>query len=150
MKKSIILIGLITFLLISCKKKEEKEEIKLYPPTTDFLASLTKTSIGVAVQFTDQSTNNPNHWVWEFGDGSSSLEQNPIHSYNKIGVYTVKLTAKNKNGENAKIKQNYITIESGSGGAPVIEFFADNTTPLVNTVVNFHDQSTISKKIIIL
>jgi len=43
--------------------------------------------------FTDESTANPgsaiNSWYWDFGDGSSSSEQNPVHSYNEPGLYNV-------------------------------------------------------------
>jgi len=32
-------------------------------------------------------------WLWDFGDGTTSTLQNPIHIYSKLGTYTVKLTA---------------------------------------------------------
>ena len=41
---------------------------------------------------------NANSWEWDFGDGKKSLLQNPYHSYEKIGVYTVKLIARNDGG----------------------------------------------------
>ncbi len=34
------------------------------------------------VQFTDQSTGSPTHWWWEFGDGETSEDQHPLHTYN--------------------------------------------------------------------
>ncbi|WP_297337902.1 PKD domain-containing protein, partial [Algoriphagus sp.] len=45
----------------------------------------------LTVFFTDQSTS-PDQWEWDFGDGSSSTAQNPIHSYTSFGEFTVKLT----------------------------------------------------------
>lgn len=43
------------------------------------------------VTFTDQSSSNANQWVWNFGDGSSSTQQNPQHIYTQPGVYDVEL-----------------------------------------------------------
>ncbi len=37
-------------------------------------------------------------WQWDFGDGNSSNEQNPVHSYSQPGTYTISLTTRNKNG----------------------------------------------------
>jgi len=46
---------------------------------------------GTTVQFTDMSTGAPSSWSWDFGDGTSSTEQNPIHAY------FVKTTLQGKN-----------------------------------------------------
>lgn len=37
-------------------------------------------------------------WSWDFGDGSSSVQTNPVHTYADTGSYTVKLTVKASNG----------------------------------------------------
>ncbi|PCJ85008.1 MAG: hypothetical protein COA57_08285 [Flavobacteriales bacterium] len=42
--------------------------------------------------FSDVSTGNITSWFWEFGDGDSSMAQNPIHTYDSVGVYWVCLT----------------------------------------------------------
>jgi PKD repeat protein len=47
--------------------------------------------------FTDISTN-ATGWNWNFGDGHTSTQRNPIHTYNIAGIYTVTLTAYNENG----------------------------------------------------
>ena len=44
------------------------------------------------VQFEDLSLGNAIIWNWEFGDGATSSDQNPTHSYDSKGIYTVKLT----------------------------------------------------------
>jgi len=62
------------------------------------------------VQFTDQSTNGPTSWLWEFGDGVTSAEQNPLHSYSSVGTYTVNLTATNGDGLNTSSKASYIAV----------------------------------------
>ena len=43
------------------------------------------------VHFFDNSTGDVVAWVWYFGDGSSSTEQNPVHQYQDNGTYTVRL-----------------------------------------------------------
>ena len=49
----------------------------------------------LTVQFRDASTLSPTAWFWEFGDGTTSTEQNPTHTYAAAGIYTVNLTATN-------------------------------------------------------
>lgn len=41
------------------------------------------------VQFTDLSTGYPDSWFWDFGDGTTSTEQNPAHTYYDPGTYDV-------------------------------------------------------------
>jgi len=79
------------------------------PPTAAFVSNLTSTC-GGAIQFTDQSTNNPTSWAWDFGDGQTSTVQNPSHTYASSGTFTVKLTATNSYGSNPVTKNNMITV----------------------------------------
>ena len=52
------------------------------------------------VVFEDKSHGNITSWHWDFGDGTTSNEQNPIHTYQKDGVhYTVTLTVSGPEGE---------------------------------------------------
>jgi len=44
------------------------------------------------VSFMDLSTGDPNAWLWDFGDGTTSAEKNPVHTYTAPGYYTVSLT----------------------------------------------------------
>lgn len=46
---------------------------------------------GESVQFTDQSSGDLRAWSWRFGDGEASAEQNPTHSYDVAGTYSVTL-----------------------------------------------------------
>lgn len=53
------------------------------------------TSEGVAylqMQFYDNSIDSPTAWLWDFGDGNTSTEQNPTHTYAAVGEYVVSLT----------------------------------------------------------
>lgn len=90
-------------------------------PVADFIGTPTSGQPGTTVQFTDQSTNSPTSWSWNFGDpGSGGLNtstlQNPTHTYNNAGTYTVTLTATNANGSDTRTRTNYITITMGGGG----------------------------------
>lgn len=59
----------------------------------DFTVSDTVGCAPLAVEFTDQSQQVPAvAWSWDFGDGNSSTDQNPIHTYQDNGSYNVSLT----------------------------------------------------------
>jgi hypothetical protein len=64
------------------------------PPSASFTTAIT----GNTVAFTDTSTGSPTSWHWDFGDGNTSTQQNPVHTY-ASGNYLVVLTVKNAVGE---------------------------------------------------
>lgn len=63
-------------------------------PKADFTVSPTVAEINIPFHFTDLSTG-ASSWTWDFGDGTTSTDQNPSHIYNRSGSYQVCLTAKN-------------------------------------------------------
>jgi len=79
-------------------------------PETDFAASLLSGDAKLTTQFTDSSTNIPTSWHWNFGDGETSDDQNPMHIYEDEGTYTVSLTTTNAAGSNTETKTHYITV----------------------------------------
>lgn len=79
----------------------------LSPPQVDFSAWPTTTCDGFT-QFSDLSTHVPTSWLWSFGDGNTSDEQNPGHTYATLGQFTVTLTASNAFGANTLTKYHYI------------------------------------------
>jgi PKD repeat protein len=48
-------------------------------------------------EFLDASSGGPTSWLWNFGDGNTSTQQNPTHTYSTWGVYTVSLTVNDSN-----------------------------------------------------
>ena len=54
--------------------------------------------INMDIQFTDLSTGRVAWWEWDFGDGNTSMEQNPSHAYADPGIYTVSLSVKDHTG----------------------------------------------------
>lgn len=109
-------------------------------PMVLFSADVTTIPANQSIYFTDNSTNNPTTWLWDFGDGNTSNEQNPSHSYSAEGFYSVALTATNGNGSNRKEKQNYITV-TAEELAPLSQFTVDKTDVSVNEIINFTDNS---------
>jgi len=75
-------------------------------PTANFSSNVTNGTVPLTVKFTDLS-NNATAWKWDFGDKTSSTKQNPVHTYNKAGKYTVSLIVGNPAGTN-EIKRSYI------------------------------------------
>lgn len=51
--------------------------------------------------FSNNSTGNPDHWYWHFGDGTTSNEKNPIHRYMESGDYNVCLRVAREEGGTA-------------------------------------------------
>ncbi|UOQ75047.1 GEVED domain-containing protein [Hymenobacter cellulosilyticus] len=80
------------------------------PPVASFTSSYVPTSCVNPVQFTDQSQNAPTAWLWNFGDNTTSTDQNPSHRYTTSGNYTVTLTATNAFGQNTVTRTNYLTV----------------------------------------
>lgn len=66
-------------------------------PSAAFTAS-SNLSCNATILFEDNSTNIPQSWSWDFGDGGTSGQPNPTHTYAASGTYTVELTATNSIG----------------------------------------------------
>ena len=60
-------------------------------PTAAFSIGNTNPPLGVGVKFNDHTIGATSAWLWSFGDGDSSRNQNPIHAYAASGIYTVTL-----------------------------------------------------------
>lgn len=80
------------------------------PPTAGFSASAELSCSGI-IEFYDESVDVPQGWLWNFGDGNTSEEQNPIHTYENQGVYTVSLTVSNTLGEDEVVQENAIEYD---------------------------------------
>ena len=62
------------------------------------------------VTFTDYTTNNPTQWYWLFGDGGTSSEQNPVHTYNFAGVFFPILIVGNVSGTDTLVSPVPLTV----------------------------------------
>ena len=92
----------------------------------------------LVVRFFNQSTGNITSYSWNFGDGGSSPEVNPVHTFRSPGVYTVQLTVTGPGGSSNVSRQ--ISVQSAT--PPVAAFTQDRTSGPSPLVVRFSDQST--------
>lgn len=85
---------------------------QILAPEPAFTSNVTQAPTNTDVFFTDQSSNNPSEWLWQFqsGNPSSSTQQNPAVQWSAEGVYDVSLTVANAGGDNSITIENYITI----------------------------------------
>jgi gliding motility-associated-like protein len=80
-------------------------------PTANFSATPRDVCAYLPVQFTDLSTGIVTRWYWTFGDGGTSIFQNPTHVYTDTGYFTVTLVVWNQNCPDTIRFLNYIHIK---------------------------------------
>ncbi len=95
-------------------------------PVADFTGSPASGVAPLTVQFTDLSTGGPTGWSWSFGDGGTSIEQNPSYTYDTPGLYTVSLTVTGACGTDDEIKVDYINVTDP--GSVVLAYAAGETS----------------------
>ncbi len=85
-------------------------------------------------RFLDESTNDPTAWTWDFGDGNSSAEQSPEHTFTASGEYEVCLTAANEVGSSRYCR----TIELGEPPVAAfdVEYLSDGRFRFVDASTN--------------
>ncbi len=84
--------------------------------------------------FTDTSTGGVTSWAWDFGDGSTSSEQHPVHTYAQADLYTVTLTVQGPGGSDSETRQ----IQAGQ----LMAAFSATVSPTEPLQVSFSDQSS--------
>lgn len=96
--RNLSFIVLIAFLVLSCTKEEVR-------PTFPLSAEIFHSVVDKQVAFT-ALTHSATNWLWDFGDGTTSTEKNPVHVYSEGGYYIATLTASDNNGAsvNSEIK----------------------------------------------
>lgn len=110
------------------------------PPKPGFRFSPEEPTDADTIQFTDDSSDPDGRvvrWLWEFGDGSSSIEQNPTHQYQVDGEYEMKLTVWDDEGAKDTISRT-IRVRNAP---PVAAFSFSPEQPRVGEPVQFIDLS---------
>ena len=115
-------------------------DVPLGMPTADFEGTPTSGYVPLTVQFTDLSSGQVDSWSWDFGDGETSTEQNPEHTYNAAGTYTVSLTVTGGAGSDTHTITDYIEVIP-IPPPPTADFTADVTEGPAPLNVHFTDLS---------
>ncbi len=111
-------------------------------PIASFSAFPTSGKAPLNVSFTDKSTGTPTAWKWDFGDGATSTEQNPMHTFSVAGTYTVNLTAINSEGADSNI--SVINVTNPSLVGPYAYITNDNDYHGTVTVIDTSKDTVIA------
>jgi PKD repeat protein len=91
------------------------------PSTVDFIADKNSGKAPLTVTFTDQSSDSPTSWAWDFqNDGTvDSTAKKPTFTYTKEGTYSVKLTVMNASGGPfSLVKKDFIVVSIADCNVP--------------------------------
>jgi PKD repeat protein len=116
-------------------------------PKADFTVNATHGCGSLAAFFSDKSSGNPTTWFWDFGNGQTSIIQNPAIVYSAPGIYTVTLTVTNNAGNDNITKTNYIVVDAvpiaqfslaaGKGCLPFPVSFTDLSNPVSGSITSW-------------
>ncbi len=105
-----------TGLSVRCMKNDDDS------PLAEFIATATDAKLGDPVNFTDQSTNSPTSWLWNFGScGATSSDQNPTHHFTREGLHSVTLITYKDNDFDIETKEGFINVTQRTGVVNDIE-----------------------------
>lgn len=114
-------------------------ETRFLAPKPLFRATVVKGSPPLTVKFQNLSDGDPIRFLWDFGDGSQSVELAPTHVYQADGTYTVKLNMITSLGAQGVVtKSNYIEVSSDIKPA---FFYSSPTSGTTATEFTFVDQT---------
>ncbi len=129
-------------------------------PLADFSAEPLVIKQGESIQFTDKSSDSDgtvNAWSWNFGDGTASDEQNPLHVFDMLGTFHVKLTVTDDGGlQGSRAKAVRVLIKEPDEMGPqdfpeppIAAFTFSPENPTVGKSISFSDatasESTLSQ-----
>ncbi len=111
-------------------------------PVAGFSSLANKGFVPLDVQFADKTTGKIKSWLWDFGDGNTSVEQNPAHIYKTAGDFNVTLTVEGDDGATTKeLKNNFISVLTKESGGIQADFNVDIKEGRAPMNVQFNDLS---------
>lgn len=133
---------IIKILLLFCAN------VSLAQVYADFTVNSTNGCAPFTVKFLDISSNGATDWIWDFGNGNKSYEQNPTFIYVQPGFYTVILTASNDTSLDVETKSALIQVNAApepnfnvdkeKGCSPHIAQFTDLSIPQSGTITQWY------------
>lgn len=94
------------------------------------------------VHFYDLSTGNPTQWIWDFGDGTTSTEQNPVHEFEVSGPYSTFSVCLTVMNNSTNCFDTYCKLVIVTGNQSCYADFTINPAPGSLSTFLFDDQST--------
>ncbi len=115
-------------------------------PVCSFSARLRYGTTPMAVAFENKTQGDVESYLWNFGDGTTSAEANPTHTYTEIGTYTVELQVTGPGGFDYKYFNNYIetyrseenvvdNYPEGVGSIKAVRINDDTRIDIISTLV---------------
>jgi PKD repeat protein len=104
-------------------------------PVASFTTDKATAEVGEAITFTNTSQN-ATSYLWDFGDGSTSTDENSTHSYTTAGTFTISLSVTGDGGTNTSSINITILFP-----APIASFTMDKTTAYTGEIVMFTNTS---------
>ncbi len=142
---------------LPCLSQPANVVVEVIPNPT---AAYTYSATGLTTQFTNTSSGNVVSYVWDFGDGNTSTQANPQHTYAQSGTYVVTLTVTTSDGCTAVSTQSLsITVSGivspsrnelvvfGTRNNISITRGADNTAELAVTVYDVIGQELVARAV---
>ena len=108
-------------------------------PVARFEASPLQGQAPLEVQFTNNTTGEVNSYQWSFGDGATSSDVAPAHTFQATGAYDIELAATGPGGQSRYVRQ--IVVADPQSPAPVAGFAAEPLEGLGPLTVSFSNTS---------
>ncbi len=86
----------------------------------DFVASPTEGPAPLVVSFSPVTSDASSGYEWEFGDGATSTDSHPTHTYDHTGLFTVRLTVTPTQGGPLTITKPSMIHVTGAGASPLV------------------------------
>lgn len=116
-----------------------RKEIKIYRPLSKFTNDYVDGCMPVKYQFNNLSEHELpiTRWDWDFGDGATSDQENPVHEYQAFGTYNVRLSLTNQKGcTSTMLLKNEIKVID-----PHAAFIVSDADACINDSLFFWDRS---------
>jgi len=113
----------------------ENARVTKYDPS--FAASVTSGITPLRVTFTNNTLPGYTSLLWDFGDGEVSTLESPIHTYTRVGAYTVSLTVGDGPFSETVSELDYITVDKASTTTAITSANPDPSVVRQSVVVNF-------------
>lgn len=140
MRKILLILIIVPFLLVSCHKA----------PRAHFYLSVDEPVVGQELLFHNDSDNGE-RYEWDFGDGYGSNEESPYHTFNSNGTFTVTLTVRSNDGDEDQATMDVTVYIPTLLEIEVREYYDDYAVPgasvlLYNSLADW-DAADINKSV---